>query len=75
MTFSEATIEGFEAHGSSNPVERQMGEVNKRRKNQRTRWTSEGLETLLQLRLVKYADPAHYQLFLDTCSSDRPKQQ
>jgi hypothetical protein len=29
------------------------------------RWTREGLEPLLQLRLVKYADPDHYQAFLD----------
>jgi len=29
------------------------------------RWTAEGLEAILQLRLVKYADPAYYQLFLD----------
>jgi len=26
---------------------------------------SRGLEALLQFRLVKYADPSHYQLFLD----------
>jgi hypothetical protein len=29
------------------------------------RWTAEGLEALLQFRLVKYADPEHYQSFLD----------
>jgi len=29
------------------------------------RWTAEGLEAILQFRLVKYADPFHYQLFLD----------
>ena len=48
-----------------NPVERLMGEVSKRCKNQWMRWTSEGLEALLQLRLVKYADPAYYESFLD----------
>ena len=42
-----------------------IGEVSKRCKNQWMRWTAEGLETLLQLQLVKYADPSHYQLFLD----------
>jgi len=30
------------------------------------RWTAEGLEALLQLRLVKYADPGCYESFLDT---------
>jgi hypothetical protein len=29
------------------------------------RWTAEGLEALLQLWLVKYADPEHYRSFLD----------
>ena len=42
-----------------------MGEVSKRCKNLWMRWTAEGLEALLQLQLVKYADPSHYQLFLD----------
>ena len=64
VTFAEA-IEGFEVPWTSNSVERLMGEVSKRCKNQWMRWTAEGLEALLQLRLVKYADPAHYQSFLD----------
>jgi hypothetical protein len=42
-----------------------MGEVSKRCKNQWMRWTAEGLEALLQLRLVKYADPAYYESLLD----------
>ena len=29
------------------------------------RWTKDGLEAILQLRLVKYADPEYYQSFLD----------
>jgi len=65
VTFAEQAIEGFEVPWTSNPVERLMGEVSKRCKNQWMRWTAEGLEALLQLRLVKYADPAHYQSFLD----------
>jgi hypothetical protein len=48
-----------------NPVEWLMDEVSKRCKNQWMRWTTEGLETILQLWLVKYADPKHYQSFLD----------
>ena len=40
-----------------------MGEVSKRCKNQWMHWTAERLEALL--RLVKYADPANYQSFLD----------
>ena len=65
MTFAEQAVEGFEVPWTSNPVERLMGEVSKRCKNQWMRWTTEGLEAILQLRLVKYADPEHYQSFLD----------
>jgi hypothetical protein len=65
VTFAEQAIEGFEVPWTSNPVERLMGEVSKRCKNQWMRWTAEGLEALLQLRLVKYADPEHYRSFFD----------
>jgi hypothetical protein len=65
VTFAEAAIEGFEVPWTSNPVERLMGEVSKRCKSQWMRWTATGLEAILNLRLVKYADPDHYQAFLD----------
>jgi len=65
VTFAEQAVEGFEVPWTSNPVERLMGEVSKRCKNQWMRWTTEGLEAILQLRLVKYADPEYYQSFLD----------
>jgi len=42
-----------------------MSEVSRRCKNQWMRWTKEGLEALQQFRLVKYADPEHYRVFLD----------
>ena len=65
VTFAEAAVEGFEVPWTSNPVERLMGEISKRCKHQWMRWTADGLEALLQLRLVKYADPRHYQSFFD----------
>ncbi len=65
VTFAEHAVKGFEVPWTSNPVERLMGEVSKRCKNQWMRWTADGLKALLQLRLVKYADPAYYQLFFD----------
>jgi len=65
VTFAEAAIEGFEVPWTSNPVERLMGEVNKRCKNQWMRWTAAGLEAILNLQLVKYADPDHYRSFFD----------
>jgi len=61
----EQAVEGFEVPWTSNPVERLMGEVSNRCKNQWRRWTADGLEALLNLRLVKYTDPAHYQSFFD----------
>lgn len=47
VLFAEEAIEGFEVHGTSNAVERAMGEVSKRCKNQWMRWTATGLEALL----------------------------
>ena len=38
-----------------------MGEVSKRCENQWMRWTAAGLEAMLQLRLVDYANPEQYQ--------------
>ncbi len=75
VTFAEQAIEGFEVPWTSNPVERLMGEVSKRCKNQWMRWTTGGLEAILQLRLVKYADPEHTSRSLTNYSSNRPKQQ
>ena len=65
VTFAEAATEGFEVPWTSNPVERLMGEVSKRCKNQWMRWTAEGLEAILQLQIVKYVDPDHYSSSLD----------
>ncbi|OIB56117.1 hypothetical protein BBD46_19725 [Natrialba sp. SSL1] len=65
MTFAEQAVEEFEVPWTSNLVERLMGEVSKRCKNQWMRWTAEGLEAMLQLWLVKYADLDHYRSFFD----------
>jgi len=65
VTFEEQAIEGFEVRWTSNPVERLMSEVSKRYKNQWMRWTAERLEVILNLRLVKRADPDYYQSFPD----------
>ena len=65
MTFAERAIEGFEMPLTSNSVERLMGEASKRCKNQWMRWTREGLEAILNLRSVNYANPDHYGEFFD----------
>jgi len=48
-----------------NPVERAIGEIAKRCKNQGMRWREAGLEALLQLRLIRYANPDYYWEFFD----------
>ena len=65
VTFAEDATDGFEVPWTSNPVERAMGEVAKRCKGDWMRWSEDGLETLLQLRLTKYANPEQYGEFFD----------
>jgi hypothetical protein len=65
LTFAEDALEGFEVHGTSNPVEQAMGEVAKRCKRDWIQWSADGLETLLQLQLIKYVNPRHYREFFD----------
>ena len=65
VTFAKQVVKGFEVPWTLNHVKRLMGEVSKRCKNQWMRWTREGLNVLLRLRIVKYANPDYYQAFLD----------
>ena len=73
VAFAEHALEGFEVPWTSNPVERLMGEVSKRCKNQWMRWTETGLEAMLQLRLNKYANPGYYRDFFDNLLSRSTK--
>jgi hypothetical protein len=43
-----------------------MGKIAKRCKYQWMRWTETRLEALLQMRLVRYANPEYYRAFFDT---------
>jgi hypothetical protein len=65
VTSAEQAVEGFEMPWTSDPVERLIGEVSDRCKKQWMRWTTEGLEAILQLWLVKYADPVYYRSLLN----------
>jgi hypothetical protein len=65
VTFAGQAVDGFEVPWASNTVERLMGEVSNSSKNQWMRWTTKGLEALLQLRLVEYVGPECYQSFID----------
>ncbi|MDQ2051719.1 ISH6 family transposase [Natronolimnohabitans sp. A-GB9] len=65
VTFAELALEGQEVLWTSNVVERAMGEISKRCKNQWMRWTESGLESLLWLNLVRYADSEQFAAFAD----------
>jgi len=56
QTFAEKALDGIEVRWTSNPVERAMGEVAKRCKRDWMQWSRDGLNAVLQLRLVKYQD-------------------
>ena len=65
LRFGRCAIDGEAVPWTSNAVERAMGEVSKRCKNQWMRWTAPGLEALLTLNLVRYANPDQFAAFED----------
>ena len=65
LTFAEEALDGVEVRWTSNPVERAMGEVAKRCKRDWMQWSRDGLNAVLQLRLVNYQDPERYSQFFD----------
>ena len=65
VTFAEFALTQQRVPWTSNVVERAMGEVSKRCKNQWMRWSEAGLESLLWLNLVQYADPEQFAAFAD----------
>lgn len=64
VQFAEAAIDGRTIPWTSNVVERAMGEVSKRCKNQWMRWTEPGLEALVTMNLVRYAHADLYEEFV-----------
>jgi len=65
VTFAEQALEGVEVPWTSNSVERAMGAVADRCKQRWMRWTQHGLEAMLTLLLVEYANPDLYDRFLN----------
>ncbi len=65
LTFAEEALDGVEVRWTSNPLERAMGEVAKRCKRDWMQWSRDGLNAVLQLRLVRYQDPERYSQFFD----------
>jgi len=65
VTFAQQALEGVEVPWTSNPVERAMGAVADRCKQQWMRWTEQGLEAMLTLLLADYANLDFCDRFMD----------
>lgn len=65
LTFATAAVDGEVVPWTSNPVERSMGEIAKRCKNQWMSWTASGLEAILNLRLIRCLNPDTYESFVE----------
>lgn len=63
VTFAVLAVQGRKVPWNSNLIERLMGEIAKRTKHKWMRWTSKGLETLLNLILVRYTSEDSYERF------------
>ena len=63
MTFARLAVEGVKVPWNSNIVERLMGEISKRCKHKWMRWTTKGLEAILNIILVRYTSEERYQRF------------
>jgi hypothetical protein len=63
VTFAVLAVKGRKVPWNSNVIERLMGEIAKRTKHKWMRWTSKGLETLLNLILVRYTSEDSYERF------------
>lgn len=65
VTFAQQALDEVEVPWTSNLVERAMGTVADRCKQQWMRWTEQGLESILTLILVNDANPDLYETFID----------
>jgi len=63
VTFAKLALEGKIIPYTSNVIERLMGEIAKRCKNRWMHWSTEGLENMLHIVLVRYTNPKLYKKF------------
>ena len=63
VTFAVLAVKGRRVPWNSNIIERLMGEIAKRTKHKWMRWTTKGLETILNLILVRYVSEDSYEAF------------
>jgi transposase-like protein len=63
VTFAVLPVKGRKVPWNSNLIERLMGEISKRTKHKWMRWTTKGLETILNLILMRYVSEESYEVF------------
>lgn len=66
VTFAKLALKNIHIPYTSNAIERLMGEVSKRCKHKWMHWSTEGLENILQIILVRYTNPQFYKQFWKT---------
>jgi len=63
VTFAKLALKNMRIPYTSNMIERLMGEISKRCKHKWMHWSTEGLENILQIILVRYTNPQFYKRF------------
>ena len=66
VTFAKLALKNIRVPYTSNAIERLMGEISKRCKHKWMHWSTEGLENILQIILVRYTNPQFYKQFWKT---------
>ena len=63
VVFAKFAVKGRRVPWNSNIIERLMGEIAKRTKHKWMRWTTKGLETIINIILVRYCSEQNYEEF------------
>lgn len=63
VVFARLAVTGKRVPWNSNIIERLMGEISKRTKHKWMRWTTRGLETIINIILVRYCSEKNYEEF------------
>jgi len=66
VTFAKLALKNTQIPYTSNAIERLMGEISKRCKHKWMHWSTEGLESILQIILIRYTNPRFYKQFWKT---------
>ena len=66
VTFAKLALKNIHIPYTSNVIERLMGEISKRCKHKWMHWSTQGLENILQIILVRYTNPQFYKTFWKT---------